>query len=236
MGQHCTTRIKTDIYPRENWLHLGTGNLDKLPENGTCLPVCQVFDDRYSNISLKDENKPHCLWFSLGTKWLEYLEDLYDPNTTEEERKFNQYVLMTTAPSNILHIRTAKDMNSFVKKYYSIASMELSLESLRKNTWLRCIPKISMDEKNLVDTTAEELNVRNDVLEKIPDKFIPIFPIEWDNVRKSNYYGVAFYFSSVSELGLDPFAKEYYWYTGFDVPSLCIWDLRALSNLTSVYI
>ncbi len=58
--------------------------------------------------------------------------------------------------------------------------------------------------------------------------------IDWNKVREvSKCYGVAFEFCKVEELvgfkkSLDP---KYYWYSGFDVESLCIWDLRAFDNI-----
>jgi hypothetical protein len=68
-----------------------------------------------------------------------------------------------------------------------------------------------------------------DILEKMPDEFeIDPWCIDWVKIKKAGWYGIAFHFCKVTEIGATLF--DFPWHSGFDVESLCIWDLRAFEN------
>lgn len=59
--------------------------------------------------------------------------------------------------------------------------------------------------------------------------------INWNLVKEDGYYGVSFDFRKVHELQIDADLEGYDlmkldWHSGFDVHSLCVWDLRAFDN------
>jgi hypothetical protein len=61
--------------------------------------------------------------------------------------------------------------------------------------------------------------------------------IQWLNVYKDGYYGVSFEFRKVDHIlpeseDFDIIDRKFFWHYGFDVESLCIFDLRAFTNLS----
>lgn len=72
----------------------------------------------------------------------------------------------------------------------------------------------------------ESLCEKEKELEWIPD----YSGMNWNKVRDDGYYGVAFDFRRVSEIGLNDFDTKYKWYLAYDVESLAVWDLRAFNN------
>lgn len=57
--------------------------------------------------------------------------------------------------------------------------------------------------------------------------------ITWLDVYNDGYYGVAFNFRKVSHIApVKTYFERYFWHCAFDVESLCIFDLRAIQNLT----
>jgi hypothetical protein len=54
----------------------------------------------------------------------------------------------------------------------------------------------------------------------------------WEKIREDGFYGVSFDFRKVYELEFPPENKTRYydWHMGFDVESLCVWDLRAFDE------
>ena len=69
-----------------------------------------------------------------------------------------------------------------------------------------------------------------EILSKYPYKYIRDTQfIDWNAVREEGYYGVSFDFPKVHTIGLK--SSDYPWYSGFDVHSLCIWDIRAFDAI-----
>lgn len=70
------------------------------------------------------------------------------------------------------------------------------------------------------------------ILQNIPTEIEKDYSkVDWDAVRNDNYYGVAFEFSKVREITDDEtLFRKYAFYNGFDVESLCCWDVRAFGN------
>ena len=58
--------------------------------------------------------------------------------------------------------------------------------------------------------------------------------MDWTAVRTAGYYGVAFHFCNVNEIGLNRRDNKYYWHNAFDVESLCIFDLKAVDTFWAV--
>ncbi|MGB3467535.1 MAG: hypothetical protein WBA74_19775, partial [Cyclobacteriaceae bacterium] len=54
--------------------------------------------------------------------------------------------------------------------------------------------------------------------------------IDWNKVEEDGYYGIFFNFCHLTDIGLSYENEGYSWFSGFDVESLCIWDLRAFDN------
>jgi hypothetical protein len=78
--------------------------------------------------------------------------------------------------------------------------------------------------RNVVNMMCTELIVQ------IPDKLEPDFgKIDWDKIRDAGYWGISFHFCKVGYIGASWI--DYWWHNGFDVESLCIWDLRAFDNI-----
>lgn len=95
--------------------------------------------------------------------------------------------------------------------------------------------------KNILHVnTKEQLEKFIDEYEGKDEKFTDVFSsvINWNKIKENGYYGVSFGFKHVSEIGYNnfPMKSRYSWHSGFDVESLCIWDLRAFDNLYPIVI
>jgi len=75
-----------------------------------------------------------------------------------------------------------------------------------------------------------------DRLQKIPDTFVrDRTSIDWYRVQGDGYYGVSFDFRQIADIVPPGVAYNRYddkWHIGFDVESLCVFDTRALTNLS----
>lgn len=70
-------------------------------------------------------------------------------------------------------------------------------------------------------------------LNTIPDTYVPNpYKINWKAIRDDGYYGVSFDFCKVRDIGGS--YKDFLWHMGFDVESLCVWDLRAFTNMYAI--
>lgn len=86
------------------------------------------------------------------------------------------------------------------------------------------------NKQELNQFVEKYLNVDGKVY--IEDKFI-----KWNEIKKDGYYGCAFEFCKVSDIGIDDiFNDKYLWHLSFDVESLCIWDNRAFDIMYPVLI
>ena len=79
-----------------------------------------------------------------------------------------------------------------------------------------------------------------DRLQKIPDTFVrDRTSIDWYRVQGDGYYGVSFDFRQIVDIVPPGVAYNRYddkWHIGFDVESLCVFDTRALTNLSVGYL
>lgn len=57
-----------------------------------------------------------------------------------------------------------------------------------------------------------------------------VYGITWDKIKEDGFFGVAFNFRKVDELGFDRFDHRYRWHMGYDVESLMIFDVKAFDD------
>jgi len=100
------------------------------------------------------------------------------------------------------------------------------------------------NKEDMVSFVDKYLDVSKEDREKL-DKiegptsvsFIQNMFIKWDDVRKDGYYGCAFEFCKVNDIGIEnEFDYKYTWYSMYDVESLCVWDSRAFDTMYPVSI
>lgn len=90
---------------------------------------------------------------------------------------------------------------------------------------------------NKVIAVKEVVNVLHVKTLQDFENFVKSYPrgkyhIDWDKIREDGYYGVAFHFKRVHELGIphEEALVKYTWHYSFDVESMCIWDRRAFAG------
>ncbi|AYV76108.1 MAG: hypothetical protein Terrestrivirus4_156 [Terrestrivirus sp.] len=228
----CIACLALDRFKEANiWIHEGYGNYDSNKptfdkyRKDFVVKHNEIISEELENYKfirgmfnssrlknpLGSYEKPcNVLWFSRGS-WL------FDSfcQMTHDEHCFNvrekKPVVMIQHPKNILEVKTGKEFEDFVEKY--CPSPEKEDEQHKKFM------------ENLTKTEYVPRDIYNSV--------------EWDKIRTDGFWGVSFDFRKVYELEfsekIEKQNRYYKWHMGFDVESLCVWDLRAFGEEMGVY-
>lgn len=120
----------------------------------------------------------------------------------------------------------------FDKETNTVFSLDESFDRL-KEQFARIIPKFKFNKFDTTYVIFEKFlqYAQLKALYTLPPVIIN-YGINWNKVRDDGYYGVAFEFTKVSELGVsfEKCFEKYMWHCGFDVESLAIWNINAFDN------
>jgi hypothetical protein len=118
-------------------------------------------------------------------------------------------------------------------QWYNTTTIE-SIESAHPG-WIECLKKNQEYDANLIVDSIKLIRLKKAVSVLQSNKAGSELSINWDRIKKDNYYGIAFDFSNVLDLGAteDEQCGKYIWYDCYNSTNLIVWDHRAFSN--SVY-
>ena len=167
-------------------------------------------------------HKPQCIWFSCGS----WLFDPFCDGHRDACDKQSIRVVKIQKPKNILSISTFDEFRDFVGKYAVKIPIVKQIEA----------PPYT-ERRAYLEWATNSIKTRVDGYARSKDA------IAWEDIVRDGYYGVAFNFRKLDHIVKDTdkivrreLFNDYMWHYGFDVESLCVFDIRALdeSEVTTV--
>ena len=226
----CLACLALDRFQEANiWIHEGYGNydsnkltIDKFRKDFVVKhdePISEKLENykfirvMFNSSRLKNplgsyEKPCNVLWFSRSS-WLfdSFCQMTHDEHCWNIREK--KPVVVIQHLKNILEIKTGKEFEDFVEKY--------------------CPPPKKEDEQyvKFMENLTKKEYVQKDIYSSV----------EWDKIRADGFWGVSFDFRKVYELDFSEEKQHRYykWHMGFDVESLCVWDMRAFGEEMGVY-